>query len=262
MAAARAERSSGNYTVFQSGVYTACEPCKDDPRKPPKWQVKAARIIHDQGEKMIYFEDVRLEFFGIPLAYLPYFSVPDPTVKRKTGLLIPSYPPATSTAYSVAMPYFWALAPDYDSTFTPMITTKQGPLLQGEWRQRLVNGSYNIRASGIFQLDKDVFIRWPAHAGLSRLARHIETSGQFSLTAKWTWGWDGTLMSDKTYFQDYGLQKYVQTANLLRSTPDYASVPTVSRGTRRSQLLRPRAPSTSLLSRSLTTNARSRSCIR
>ncbi|MGE0038200.1 MAG: LPS-assembly protein LptD, partial [Xanthobacteraceae bacterium] len=66
-AAARADRSSGNYTVFQSGVYTACEPCKDDPRKPPKWQVKAARIIHDEGEKMMYFEGAALEFFGTPL---------------------------------------------------------------------------------------------------------------------------------------------------------------------------------------------------
>jgi len=28
-------------TVLQNGVYTACEPCKDDPRKPPLWQVKA-----------------------------------------------------------------------------------------------------------------------------------------------------------------------------------------------------------------------------
>ena len=55
MAAPRAERSSGNYTVFHNGVYTACAPCKDDPKKPPLWQVKAARIIHDEGEKMIYF---------------------------------------------------------------------------------------------------------------------------------------------------------------------------------------------------------------
>ena len=43
--------------MFQSGVYTACEACKDDPKKPPLWQVKAARIIHDPAEKMIYFED-------------------------------------------------------------------------------------------------------------------------------------------------------------------------------------------------------------
>ena len=99
MAASRADRSGGKFTVFQSGVYTACEACEDDPRKPPKWQVKAARIIHDQGEKMIYFEDARLEFFGVPLAYIPYFSTPDPTAKRKTGFLIPTC--GTSSRYGV-----------------------------------------------------------------------------------------------------------------------------------------------------------------
>ena len=77
----------GRYTVFQSGVYTACEPCKDDPRKPPRWQVRATRIIHDDTEKMIYFEDARLEFLGFPMFYWPYLSTPDPTVKRKTGVL-------------------------------------------------------------------------------------------------------------------------------------------------------------------------------
>ena len=35
---------------------------------------------------MIYFEDASLEFFGQPIAWLPYFSAPDPTVKRKTGM--------------------------------------------------------------------------------------------------------------------------------------------------------------------------------
>jgi LPS-assembly protein len=40
-AASRAERSSGNFTVFHNGVYTACEACKEDPRKPPKWQVRS-----------------------------------------------------------------------------------------------------------------------------------------------------------------------------------------------------------------------------
>ena len=35
MAATRADRSSGNYTVFENGVYTACAPCQDDPKKPP-----------------------------------------------------------------------------------------------------------------------------------------------------------------------------------------------------------------------------------
>src|SRR5262249_58618960 len=89
-AAPRAERS-GHFTVCKNGVYPACEPCVEDPMKPPKWQVKAARIIHDQDEKMLYFEDARLEFVGVPLAYLPYMSAPDPTVKRKTGFLSPNY---------------------------------------------------------------------------------------------------------------------------------------------------------------------------
>ncbi len=57
------------------------------------------------------------------------------------------------------IPYYWALAPDYDATFAPMITTKQGPLLQASFRQRLINGAYSIRAAGIYQLDKDYFIR-------------------------------------------------------------------------------------------------------
>jgi LPS-assembly protein len=41
MAATRADRTSGNYTVFENGVYTACAPCRDDPKKPPLWQSRA-----------------------------------------------------------------------------------------------------------------------------------------------------------------------------------------------------------------------------
>jgi LPS-assembly protein len=162
-AATRAERTEGNYTVFHNGVYTACQPCQDNPTKPPQWQVKAARIIHDQNEKMLYFEDARLEFLGVPMAYMPYMSAPDPTVKRKTGVLTPIFGTGTIYGAAVTIPYYFALAPDYDFTFAPMITSRQGPLLQGEWRQRLLTGSYTIRASGIFQLDKDVFLDTPGY---------------------------------------------------------------------------------------------------
>jgi LPS-assembly protein len=205
MAAARAERTSGNFTVFHSGVYTACAPCKDNPLKPPLWQVTAARIIHDQKEKMIYFEDARLEFFGTPLAWMPYFSTPDPTVKRKTGWLMPTI--SSNSKYGVAFetPYYWALAPDYDATFAPMITTKQGPLLQGEFRQRLLNGAYEIRGAGIYQFDKEYF----RHAdgtptpGYRDWRGSVESSGRFALNTKWSWGWDALLLSDRTFLQDY-----------------------------------------------------------
>ena len=212
MAAARAERSSGNYTVLHNGVYTACAPCKDDPRKPPLWQVKAARIIHDQGEKMMYFEDARLEFFGQPIAWLPYFSAPDPTVKRKTGVLTPAISSSSVYGGALEVPYYWALAPDYDATFAPMITTKQGLLLEGEFRQRLINGAYSIRAAGIRQLDKDYFIRSDGTTtpGYRDFRGSLESSGLFALNQNWVWGWDGTLLSDRTFLQDYNprLSKY------------------------------------------------------
>jgi LPS-assembly protein len=219
-AASRAERSESNYTVFYNGIYTACEPCLEDPTKPPKWQVKAARIIHDQGEKMMYFEDAKLEFAGVPLAYVPFFSAPDPTVKRKTGFLVPTYSTSTVYGFGVATPYYLALAPDYDATITPMITTRQGPLLQGEWRQRLLDGSYTIRGTGIFQLDKNAFS--PETPGYRNFRGSLESSGQFNLSDRWVWGWDGTLLSDKAYLYDYSLQKNLQSGDLLRSTPDYA----------------------------------------
>ena len=130
-AAARADRTSGNYTVLQNGVYTACLPCQDDPKKPPLWEVRAARIIHDQGEKMLYFEDARIEFFGMPLAYVPFMSAPDPTVKRKSGFLFPTLSTTTQYGFGLRIPYFWALAPNYDLTVSTNITTRQGPAVRG-----------------------------------------------------------------------------------------------------------------------------------
>jgi LPS-assembly protein len=222
-AAIRAERSGANFTVFHNGVYTACEACRDDPTKPPKWQVKAERIVHDQADKMMYFEDARLELGGIPVGWIPFFSAPDPTVKRKSGFLVPTYSTSNAYGFGVSVPYYLALAPDYDATFTPMITTRQGPLLQGEWRQRLLDGSYTIRASGIRQLDKDLFLNGGIPTpGYRDWRGSVETSGQFNLGGQWVWGWDGTWLSDKTYLQDYGLFRNLQTTNLLALTPDYA----------------------------------------
>jgi LPS-assembly protein len=205
MAATRAERTAGNYTVFQNGVYTACAACKDDPKKPPLWQVKGARIIHDQTEKMMYFEDARLEFFGYPLAYMPYFSTPDPTVKRKTGFLMPGYTSTTANGIGIESPFYWAIAPDYDATITPRYTAKQGLLLQGEFRQRLMDGAYSIRAYGINQQDPKAYVGQP---GEKDFRGGVESKGQFAINDKWIWGWDAVALSDYTFLQDYRLSLY------------------------------------------------------
>jgi LPS-assembly protein len=205
MAATRADRSSGNYTVFENGVYTACAPCKDDPKKPPLWQVKGARIIHDQTDKMLYFENAQLEFYGVPMAYMPYFSTPDPTVKRKTGFLMPSITSNVGYGVGVETPFYWAIAPDYDATFSPRITSQQGVLFQAEFRERLINGSYQIRAYGIDQLDPSAFA---GQAGDRTFRGGVETKGEFNLNDKWVWGWEGVALTDPNVLFDYSLAQY------------------------------------------------------
>ncbi len=206
-AAMRADRSQGNYTVLQNGVYTACEPCKDDPKKPPEWQVKAARIIHDDDEKMIYFEDATIDLFGLPIAYFPFMSSPDSTVKRKSGFLFPSLSTSTAYGFGIETPYYFNLAPDYDLTLYPRFTSKQGPLLEAEWNQRLLNGAYSIKAAGIYQLDPGFFAsEYGEGSSETRNFRGtILTAGQFDITKQWVWGWTGVLITDPTFITDYGL---------------------------------------------------------
>jgi LPS-assembly protein len=219
MAATRADRSNGNYTVFENGVYTACAPCKDDPSKPPLWQVKGMRIIHDQIDKMLYFENAQLEFFGVPLAYLPYFSAPDPTVKRKSGFLTPNPSSNSTYGYGIEVPYYWAIAPDYDATFNPRFMSQQGVLMQAEFRQRLMDGSYQIRAYGIDQLDPGAFA---GQAGDKDFRGGVETKGQFAISDKWVWGWEGVALSDYMLLSDYRLSVYQDALSAFLTLPTEA----------------------------------------
>ncbi|MBV9064980.1 MAG: LPS-assembly protein LptD, partial [Methylobacteriaceae bacterium] len=199
----RAERSEGETTTFDNGTYTACEPCKDNPDRPPLWQVRAKRIIHKNDEQMIYYEDATLAFLGIPVAYVPFFSAPDPTVKRKSGLLSPHFIYKPQLGLGAGVPIFWDLAPNYDLTFTPTVLTRQGFLAEVEWRHRLENGTYFVRGTGITQLNRDAFLSPPYGAGNHVIRGALESSGQFNLTDKWRFGWDGAILSDKFFYTDY-----------------------------------------------------------
>jgi LPS-assembly protein len=204
--APRAERAEGETTTFERGTYTACEPCKDNPERPPLWQVKAAKIIHNNSERTIYYEDATLELLGIPVAYLPYFWTPDPTVKRKTGFLAPRYVYSSTLGYGGSVPFFWAIAPNYDLTITPTILSRQGLLGEVEWRHRLETGSYNIRVTGINQLDPEAFRLSPNGAGDRDWRGSLESAGEFALNQNWRWGWDITLVSDKWYLTNYRIR--------------------------------------------------------
>ncbi|MCC6890257.1 MAG: LPS-assembly protein LptD [Hyphomicrobiales bacterium] len=213
MSAARADigegTQDGRLTVFQSGIYTACEPCKDNPQAPPKWQVRAARIVHDEKEQTIYFEDAAFELFGLPIAYLPYFWMPDPTVKKKTGFLMPRIMNGSYYGFGAQVPFFWNLAPDYDLTLAPGYLSKQGLLMTVEWRQRLMNGAYAIRASGIFQQDRAAFV---GTTGDREFRGAIETKGDFRLAKNWWYGWDASLFTDNSFAPQYKVTRQGQEA--------------------------------------------------
>jgi LPS-assembly protein len=202
----RVERSTGDITVLQKGAYTACEPCKDHPERPPFWQVRATKIIENQETHTIYYENAQLQFWGFPVFWMPYFSSPDATVNKQTGLLAPSIVSGSNLGTGFSMPYFINLAPNYDLTLIPTYLSRQGLLGEVDWRQRLSNGSYNIRMTGIDQEQPDAFPGFPYGAGDQRLRGSIESSGNFLLNDMWQFGWKGTWMSDKFFLNDYRLQ--------------------------------------------------------
>ena len=202
----RVERSNGDMTVLEKGAYTACVPCKDHPERPPFWQVKATKIIENQTTHTIYYEDAQLQFWGFPVFYMPYFSSPDATVNKQTGLLAPALVSGADLGYGMSVPYFINLAPNYDLTLTPTFLSKQGLLGEVDWRQRLSNGAYNIRAIGIDQEQPGAFPAFPYGAGDTRLRGAIQSSGNFFLNDMWKFGWNGTWMSDKFFLNDYRLQ--------------------------------------------------------
>lgn len=208
-AASRADRTEGNITVFSNGVYTACEPCRDDPKKPPLWQVKAARIIHNEGERKIYYENGTLEILGYPVAYLPFFYHPDPTVKRQSGFLPPHVYSNNRTGIGIEVPYFWSIAPNMDATVAMVPFTRQGLLAKAEFRHRLADGAYLIRAAGINQTDPQAF---GVLSGNRDFRGVLEASGEFNINRRWVWGFDGALLSDKSVLNDYHLEKQLTQA--------------------------------------------------
>ena len=204
--APRAERSNGVVTVFEKGSYTACAPCQDHPERPPLWQVRSARIIHNNEAHVVYYEDSWLELAGVPIAYMPYFSAPDWTVSRQSGVLAPHFLTNSQLGFGFGVPYFLNLAPNYDLTIEPEILTQQGLWGDVLWRHRLDTGAYTIRLTGIYQLDPTAFPLYPYGGGSERFRGSVETQGTFYINDKWSYGWDITELSDRYYLTDYKLK--------------------------------------------------------
>ncbi len=197
-----ARRSDATVTELRNAVYSPCNLCPDDPEAPPLWQIKAVRVIHDKSTQTIEYRDAWLEMFGVPVAYTPYFQHPDPTVKRQSGFLFPSFGNSSDFGLTFEFPYFWNISPYEDLTVTPYLYTSKIPMIAAEHRRRFTNGELKTTASltdnssdsGDFSTEKGTF----------GIRGHIDSEGRFDIDDTWRWGFDLKRASDDTYLRRYG----------------------------------------------------------
>ena len=135
---------SKNKTHLSKGVFTICK--KEDGKCPP-WSMKAKKIRHDKLKKTIYYDHATLKLYDVPIFYFPYFFHPDPTVKRQSGFLIPTFGNSTNVGSGFSIPYFWAINKDRDITFTPKVFKDENPIFLNEYRQAFKNGFLTLDTS-------------------------------------------------------------------------------------------------------------------
>ena len=200
-----ASREAGNTTVFTKGWFTPCKLCEDKPDKPPTWRIRAGKITHKKDKATITFRDAVFDFFGVPLIWVPYFQTADPTVKRKSGFLMPSYTHSNELGNTVEVPYYFALSDHYDFTFAPMYTDNAGTLFKGDWRHRLASGGYRVELAGVWD---EGTLDSPFNGDFRG---SIESRGRFALNPYWGWGWDVIAETDDTFRRYYNLDSRLKT---------------------------------------------------
>ncbi len=203
--AEQARREGNNITTIDNGVYTVYTKPTNPPDKPPLWRVRAEKIIHNQQEKIIRFENAAFEVYGQPIAYLPYLSMPDPSVTRKSGFLMPSGIVSDKLGYGVSVPYYWALSPYYDVTTILTPLTKQGVFGDVEYRHRFAAGEVSVSAAGLFQAQPSNFTTDRAD---DRWRGAVNSTASFSIARDWTLGWNLTYKSDRQFFKDYSFTSF------------------------------------------------------
>ena len=103
------------------------------------WELNSDEFKHDKVKKIFEYKNSWLKIFDYKIFFTPYFNHPDPSVKRKSGFLAPSYSTSESLGIAFNIPYFKVLSKDKDITFNPRYYADKSFLLQNEFRQALKN---------------------------------------------------------------------------------------------------------------------------
>ncbi len=202
MAAFSAHRQEEKITTFEKAVYSPCNLCKENPENPPLWQVKAVKVIRDKLKGDVDYYDAWMEFAGTPIFYLPYLSHPDPTVKRRSGILTPYFGSSNGLGAFTGVPYYYVINDSQDLTITPLVLTKQMPVLITEYRQRFSNGAWE--ALGSITESKRIAESAGKQVQKSKEVRgHIQSKWIFNLDETWRTGGTVNRASDPTYVRRY-----------------------------------------------------------
>ncbi len=190
LAAVEINRVDGRYNQLTKTVASSCRICANNPT--PLWQIRARRVVHDQQERQLYFDDARFEVMGVPVAYFPYLRLPDPTLKRATGFLVPQIVTSTSLGVGLKFPYFLVVNDHADILVTPYLSSNTRTL-EGRYRQELSFGS--IELEGAVSVDELL----PGEPRAYLFGR-----GRFNLPADFDLNVDVGLVSDTAYLLTYG----------------------------------------------------------
>lgn len=195
-------REGGVKTTMMDASYTPCEPCKANPEKAPVWQIVASEVVHDQEAHRVSYKNARFEVHGVPVAWAPYFSHPDGTIKRKSGFLSPSAGYKSDLGAFVTTRYYWNIAPDKDATFGLMAMTDEAPLGLVEWRQRWENASLELKGGVTYsgRIDRDAGVETRQE---DEVRGHIFGAGRWDINDKWRAGLNAEWASDDQYMRQY-----------------------------------------------------------
>ncbi len=175
-------------TIATDALFTACDGCDSYGNA---WEISAKKIIHNNDTKMIRFYDSVFWLYDMPVLWFPVFAMPDPSVKHKSGILIPDLKSTNKMGTQINLPIYMAFSDTHDATLTLSYLTKENPLLQLEHRLNSEHSEYRTR--GAFTRNRDGENRWYIfNNDIVELGEYARASVYLERT------------SDKTFLQKYG----------------------------------------------------------
>jgi LPS-assembly protein len=179
MAANEIARVSDRYTRLDRVVASSCEVCSSN--QTPVWEIRARTVVHDQEERQLYFTGAQMRVAGLPILYFPRLRLPDPSLKRARGFLIPAFRTSSDLGTGIKLPYFVPIGRHADITLTPYLSSSTRTL---EFSYRHVLSAGEITATGALTDDDILGERGFLFANAEyRLPRDFIFSGQLEFVS-------------------------------------------------------------------------------